>query len=73
VKLGLSSEEENRLRVLPRQIYGPSRVRFPIRSFQPHCGLGVDSVSNRSEYQELSWGVKGGRLAHKADNLIAIC
>jgi hypothetical protein len=24
--------------------------------------LGVDSVSNRNEYQESSWGVKGGRL-----------
>jgi hypothetical protein len=23
--------------------------------------LGVDSVSNRNEYQESSWGVKGGR------------
>jgi hypothetical protein len=32
-------------------------------------GPGVDSTSNRNEYQESSWGVKGGRLARKADNL----
>jgi hypothetical protein len=30
-------------------------------SFQPHYGPGVDSDSNRNEYQEPSWGVKGGR------------
>jgi hypothetical protein len=23
---------------------------------QPHCGSGVDSASNRNEYQESSWG-----------------
>jgi hypothetical protein len=44
---------------------GRSRVRVPTRwnfsSFQPHCGPGVDSASNRNEYQEPSWGVKGGR------------
>jgi hypothetical protein len=28
---------------------------------QPHYGRGVDSASNRNEYQESSWGVKGGR------------
>jgi hypothetical protein len=28
---------------------------------QPHCVPGVDSASNRNEYQESSWGVKGGR------------
>jgi hypothetical protein len=27
----------------------------------PHYGSGVDSASNRNEYQESSWGVKGGR------------
>jgi hypothetical protein len=26
-----------------------------------YSGLGVDSASNRNEYQESSWGVKGGR------------
>jgi hypothetical protein len=48
---------------------GRSRVRFPMRSLDfsidlilpPHYGPGVDSASNRSEYQESSWGVKGGR------------
>jgi hypothetical protein len=59
-----------------------SQVRFPmsldfsiVYSFQPHYILGVDSVSNRYKYRESSWGgvVKGGRLAHKADSLTAIC
>jgi hypothetical protein len=44
---------------------GRSRVRVPMRwnfsSFQPHYGPGVDTGSNRNEYQESSWGVKGGR------------
>jgi hypothetical protein len=44
---------------------GRSRVRVPMRwnfsSFQSHYGPGVDSASNRIEYQETSWGVKGGR------------
>jgi hypothetical protein len=31
---------------------GRSRVRFP---------MSLDSASNRNEYQESSWGVKGGR------------
>jgi hypothetical protein len=31
------------------------------KSFQPHYGYGVDSASDRNEYQEGSWGVKGGR------------
>jgi hypothetical protein len=30
-------------------------------TFQPHYGPGVDSASNRNEYQKSSWGVKGGR------------
>jgi hypothetical protein len=47
-----------------------SRVRLPMRSldffhltssFQPHYGPGVDSASNRNEYQEPSWEVNGGR------------
>jgi hypothetical protein len=45
---------------------GRSRVRVPMRwnfsSFQPHYDPEVDSASNRNEYQEPSWGVKGGRL-----------
>jgi hypothetical protein len=44
---------------------GRSRVRAPMRwifsSFQLHYGPGVDSASNRNEYQESSWGVKVGR------------
>jgi hypothetical protein len=35
--------------------------------FQPRCGPGVDSASNRNEYQESSWGWRA------ADNLTAIC
>jgi hypothetical protein len=41
-------------------------------SFQLHCGPGVDSASNRNQYQESSWGVKV-RPERKADNLTAIC
>jgi hypothetical protein len=45
------------------------QVQFPMRSmdfqltssFQPHYGPGVDSASNRNEYRESSWGVKGGQ------------
>jgi hypothetical protein len=44
---------------------GRSRVRVPMRwnfsCLQPHYGPGVDSASNRNEYQEPSWGVKCGR------------
>jgi hypothetical protein len=47
---------------------GMSRVRVPMTwnfsidlSFQQHYGPGVDSTSNRNEYLESSWGVKGGR------------
>jgi hypothetical protein len=29
--------------------------------FQPHRGAGFDSASNRINYQESFWGVKGGR------------
>jgi len=32
-----------------------------IKSFQSHYGLGVDSASNRNEYQEYFLGVKSGR------------
>jgi hypothetical protein len=44
---------------------GKARVQVPMRwnflSFQPHYGPGVDSASNRNEYQESFWGVKDGR------------
>jgi hypothetical protein len=36
-------------------------MRWIFSSFQPHYGPGVDSASNRIEYHESSWGVKGGR------------
>jgi hypothetical protein len=39
---------------------------------QLHYGPGVDSTSNRNEYQESSW-VGEGRPARKAENLTAIC
>jgi hypothetical protein len=48
----------------------PDKVDF-FQSFQPHYGPGVDSASNRNEYQESSWGE--GRPARRADNLTAIC
>jgi hypothetical protein len=58
---------------------GRSRVRFPMRWIffnlpnpSNRYGSGVYSASNRNEYQESSWGVKGGRPARKADNLTAI-
>jgi hypothetical protein len=43
---------------------GTRLVRFPLRSLdfsvvttsQPHYGPGVDSASNRNEYQKSSWG-----------------
>jgi hypothetical protein len=48
---------------------GRSRDRFPMTSLdfaidlilQPHYGPGVDSASNRKEYQKSSWGVKDAR------------
>jgi hypothetical protein len=47
---------------------GRSRDRDPMRwifsihlSFQPYYGPGVDLASNRNEYQESSWMIKGGR------------
>jgi hypothetical protein len=32
------------------------------QSFQPHCGPGVDSTSNRNEYQEYFLRGKGGQF-----------
>jgi hypothetical protein len=34
---------------------------FSLTSFRPPCGPGVDSVSNRNEYQEYFLGGKSGR------------
>jgi hypothetical protein len=42
----------------------PSRRTMALGSAQP---------LNRNGYQESSWGIKGGRVARKADNLTAIC
>ena len=42
-----------------------------IKSFRSHYGLGVDSTSNRNEYQEYFLGVK--RSVRKADNLPPSC
>ena len=42
----------------------PAGVRgflFDIKSFRSHYGPGVDSASNRNEYQEYLLGGKGGR------------
>jgi hypothetical protein len=36
-------------------------MRWNFSSFQSHYGPGVNSASNRNEYQEPSWGVEGGR------------
>jgi hypothetical protein len=50
--------------------YKPEGRRFESRwsgyfqftySFQPYYGPGVDSASNRNEYQESPWGIQGGR------------
>jgi hypothetical protein len=34
--------------------------------------LGVDSASNRNEYQESSWGVKGGRRVRLTDLALSV-
>jgi hypothetical protein len=55
---------------------GRSRARFPMRSLdfsidlKSHYGPGVESASNRNEYQESFWGK--GRPARGDDNLTAI-
>jgi hypothetical protein len=40
-----------------RHIYG----QYLKLAFRPHCGPGVDSASNRNEYQKYFLGGKGGR------------
>ena len=36
-------------------------IFIDIKSFRSHCGPGVNSASNRNEYQEHFLGGKGGR------------
>jgi hypothetical protein len=61
--------------------YAASRVRILMRSldffqfsqsFQPQYDPGVDSASNRNEYQEYSFWSKA-RPERKADSLNRIC
>jgi hypothetical protein len=61
---------------------GMSQVRFTIKPFYfsinlilsaATTGTGIYSASNRNEYQDTFFGVKGRRTARKADNLSAIC
>ena len=42
------------------------------QSFRPHSGAGVDSASNRNEYQEYFLGGKGGRCV-RLTNLPPSC
>jgi len=37
---------------------GVSEIFIDIKSFRSHCGSGIDSASNRNEYQEYFLGVK---------------
>ena len=41
-----------------RKVAGVSGFFIDIKSFRSHYGPGVDSVSNRNEYQEYFLGVK---------------
>ena len=40
---------------------GVTGLFIDIKSYRSHCGPGVDSASNRNEYQEHFLGRKGGR------------
>jgi hypothetical protein len=57
-----------------RKVTGSSPDVVDFFNLPPHYGPGVDSASNRNEYQESSWGGGGvkGRPARKAGNLTAI-
>ena len=41
-----------------RKVAGSIPDGVTVISFRPHCDAGVDSVSNRNEYQEYILGVK---------------
>jgi hypothetical protein len=45
------------IHTIPDEVIGFLQLTY---SFQPHYGPGVDSASNRNEYQEFYCGVKGG-------------
>jgi len=45
-------------RSLVRSQLVPMEFFVDIKSFRSHCGPGVDSASNRNEYQEHFLGVK---------------
>jgi hypothetical protein len=60
---------------------GTLQVRFPMGFigffqftlfFQPHYGHGVDSASDRNEYQESSWGGGKARPERKTNSFSAI-
>jgi hypothetical protein len=51
---------------------GKWRVRVPMTSLDFSIDLIIDPASNRNEYQESSFGVKGGRRI-RLDNFTAIC
>jgi len=42
-----------------------------IKSFRSHYGRGVDSASNRNEYQEYFLGGKGGRCVRLTNRKVA--
>jgi len=48
-------------RSLVRSQLVPSKFFIDINSFRSHYGPGVDSVSNRNDYQKFFLGGKGGR------------
>ena len=50
---------------------GVSGFFIDIKSFRSHYGPGVDSTSNRNEYQEYFLGIR--RTVRKADNLPPSC
>ena len=57
LKLFLSSKSTNR-KVASSITAGVSGFFFDVKSFWSHYGPGVDSASNRNEYQEHFLGVK---------------
>ena len=52
---------DSNLKVTGSTPAGVSGFSIDIKSFRSHYGPGVDSISNRNEYQEYFLGGKGGR------------